>query len=591
MSSMAALWLPSCRKETFDLLVSLWPTLDEDDRRELGLALLTGPPSDLLDRFSDQAHRTERRDRMVFERLELLGRVGIPALPEELAAELRRLRELYENWQLADGEQAHFSIWSESSWRRRLGNAVDLNGVLIDELLGRLGGAGQDADDMLSDWQDLARSNPEHVRTQLVLLDPEAHAPWAAQLWAYGLRGLREIAKQSGAQGETLALLLRIPSPILDEPLVSAAAADVIEAATEEAETSRFDGRFWEAFDRVATAVALDPNNADDATENGWVSLAINRSMGRIATALLNALFAQRLTAGSGFSTDFNLRLTHLIGLGQRVHLPARVIFASRLSYLFAVAPEWTAKWLLPCFDWSDDTESSAAWDGFAWHPRIDPQLWQALKPHFLRIFTDQRFHRFDDDTARILAQLLVLVGVEFGLQETPRDVTRNAIRSMSGGTHAEVAAWIATYVEQSASGGPAGHADVDTVWDERIQPWLKSMWPPEPSLRTPAASKRLATAAIATKRSFPAAVATLEPLLIPGAVGSTVEKLASSDHPSQHPEASLRLLDLVASRDEPAYDYSALRTTLNRIREASPDIVAQATYRNWDEFLRLRNV
>lgn len=106
------------------------------------------------------------------------------------------------------------------------------------------------------------------------------------------------------------------------------------------------------------------------------------------------------------------------------------MIAASRLSYLYAVDPDWTRVHLLPQFDWRDEVEATAAWQGFGWQPRIDERLWQALKPHFLASFTPERLQGLGTAGTQ-LAAMLMLVGVEFGLDELPRDAARNAIRAM----------------------------------------------------------------------------------------------------------------------------------------------------------------
>ena len=42
MANVPALWEPSARKEVYDLLVALWPRLDDDDRVVLVMQIAGG---------------------------------------------------------------------------------------------------------------------------------------------------------------------------------------------------------------------------------------------------------------------------------------------------------------------------------------------------------------------------------------------------------------------------------------------------------------------------------------------------------------------------------------------------------------------
>ena len=152
----------------------------------------------------------------------------------------------------------------------------------------------------------------------------------------------------------------------------------------------------------------LSKSNSDDPTEGEWVSLAINRSMGRLATAFFDALFGRELRVGSGIPEDLKPRLERLVSPGERRNRPARVIAASRLSYLFAVDPGWAHTWLLPSFDWADELEALAVWQGYAWQPRLQESLWRSLKPHFLDAFAPERLQRLGDMGQNSLAEMLM---------------------------------------------------------------------------------------------------------------------------------------------------------------------------------------
>jgi hypothetical protein len=317
-----------------------------------------------------------------------------------------------------------------------------------------------------------------------------------------------------------------------------------------------------------------------------WVHFALNCSMGQLAGAFFNVLFARRPTAGEGIPIDLRDRLDQLMGYGRPEHRPARVIAASRVAYLFAIDAAWSQT-LLAEFRWRDEDESIALWQGYAWQPRVDVQLWEALKPGFLPLFTPSRLERIGD-WRRNIAQLLMLVGIEFGPDELARDDTRNAIRAMPSEMQAQALAWVAAYLEQRGQDDPDTDTSLgpDELWRERAGPWLKRDWPPEPAMRSPAASEQFALAAIATEEAFGEAVATVRPYLTPSNAFQVLWKLDDSNHPDAHPHAVLSLLDAAVAPDAPRLGDHHLSQIVHRIGAADGAIVTDRLYIRWRDLV-----
>lgn len=198
--------------------------------------------------------------------------------------------------------------------------------------------------------------------------------------------------------------------------------------------------------------------------------------MGRLATAFFALLFARFLNVTSRIPNDLQPRLERLLGRDLATHMPARVIASSRLSYLFAVDPDWTQHTLIPCFDWNpDEQEAIAAWQGFGWQARIDEKLWPVLQPHFMGIFEHNRLDALGD-SARTLVQLLVLRCIDLEPNQLSVAWTRNALRAMTSGLRVEALSWITEFLaqpeepgEKSTKRGSARSADA--IWAERIGP------------------------------------------------------------------------------------------------------------------------
>ena len=147
--------------------------------------------------------------------------------------------------------------------------------------------------------------------------------------------------------------------------------ADILDAAAAGQPSPTHDEDFWRLFDRTLLAIELDPSNSDQPDQHDWVFLALNRSMGRLATAFFAALFARELKVGAGIPADLRLRLDALLAPNQAAHRLARIIAASRLSYLYAVDPEWAQASLIPSFDWADEEEARPSVDGL-WASSMD---------------------------------------------------------------------------------------------------------------------------------------------------------------------------------------------------------------------------
>ncbi|MBX9708674.1 MAG: hypothetical protein K2X61_12150 [Caulobacteraceae bacterium] len=581
MTDIPLLWSSGARKEVMDLLRRLWSHGDEATREAVSTLLVAGPPEALLARL-DLDRRTLSRDRRIFDRLSILQRLGEPPLTAALEAEAGRLRGLYPEWEVAEGERADFSTWMEF----RVGpdtrlKVNDLARMEPEELAVELREASDEREGALENWREFAAQDPAKAVDVLQLTPTE---PDQADIWVHGLWGLRDQARSPDTRNRLLPLLLGLPDGLLNQADVARAAADVLEVAAKARPSPGAGDPFWAVFDRVLAAAARDPDNAEAPERGGWVGLAINRSMGSLASAFFDALFGRGLKVGQEIPDDALARLTRLLTPAEPGHRPARVIAASRLSYLYAVDPDWTRAHLLSLFDWRDEVEATAAWQGFGWQPRIDERLWQALKPYFLPSFTPERLEGLGTAGTQ-LAAMLMLVGVEFGVDELPRDAARDAIRAMPERLKSEAAAWIASYLRDLADGA-VDELSADDAWVQRVGPLLARVWPPEPDPHGRGVASQFARAIVALDETFPQALQALLPHLVRGSADMVLHELAASAHPERHPRETLTLLHRCIDIDQ-IWMANELRNILDRLRAAAPEIAEANEYRRLDERLR----
>jgi hypothetical protein len=184
---------------------------------------------------------------------------------------------------------------------------------------------------------------------------------------------------------------------------------------------------------------------------------------------------------------------------------------------------------------------------------------------------------------------MLMLVGVEFGPDQLPRERVRDAIRIMPEDMRVEAAAWVASYLAHPSGDEDqqAGADYADKLWEEKVWPWLKRVWPSEPQLRSRGVSSQFARAAIATGEQFPLAVAALSTQFVHASADLAVLELMKSNHPDRHPKATLELLNAIV---DPAEFWHAdeILGALGRIRVADPEIADTGPFRVLLERIRI---
>jgi hypothetical protein len=586
--STSTLWHWGTRKEALELLENLWLTGDDRVRDQLTEALLAGPPPDPPSDDVDEDKRQARRDRRVYDRIGILDREGGRPLTPLLRNRLVELRLRYPEWGLPDGDQARFNSWMEFGWGEPTRYSPDdLAAIdLIDDLIDVLVAPDEQRDGLLESWRLFSGSNPEKALSALETLSRRAGGG-PADVWRATLWGLRDGAKDAGLRDRLIALVANAPSELFADEEFSRAVAELLQAASTGAQ-SQLAEDFWRLFDRAMTAATHDPLNWAPIENDQWVERAINRSMGNLAGAFFNGLFAYRLAAGSLIPPEQRNRLDRLIAPDRMEHRVARVIAASRLPYMFAVDPAWTREMLLPSFNWADETEAMAVWQGFAWQPRVAPDLWDAIHENFLAAFSGDRLRRFGNST-RTMAQLLMLAGIEFPRETLPTEQARAAIRAMTDEMRGEAIWWIWTYLSQeSGEGGAARLERADRLWDDRVEPWLRRAWPKDPAMRTADLSDKFALMAFATNERFPAAARFVQPFLIPSRSNLLLIEVRKTNHPDRFPAETLDVM--VRSVDLNEYLLlDDLANILQRMVGAEPLIRNQPGFQAFDQKVRAR--
>jgi hypothetical protein len=571
-------------------MVALWPNLDADGQGRLIDAILQGPVIDASTEEDEQARLQRLRDREVFERLMVLSRLDLPALPKTAMDELSRLKAQYPKWEIADAGRAHFSTWVESG----LGYASDFESDALlrmtpGELVKVLNEHQINRDGLLDAWRTASQARPGRAVALLAKLSTEQTGP--PDVWATTFSALRQAVTKPGLVRRIMTILAGAPDPVLQAGEVSGAASTFL-ADVSKAELPVAEDVFWQLWRRLLNVASRRDVAVND---DHWVDAALNHPAGELALALLNVTFKRQLKVGQGIPADlrdyFDLLLDPL-PLALRL---ARVILASRLVYVFAVDPEWTNARLRPFFDWDrSNDEAVAMWRGYSWHGQVNADLWATMESMFLDCFTPERLRRLGNDAGR-LATMLMVVGVELPQSEPPADRVRQAIRAMTPEGRTEAISWICsrmtgTMKEDNAATRHEQRREADRLWRDRVRQWLRKVWPRDRVLIEPGTSAQFAEIAVLTYEEFDDAVDVLLPL-----VGSTaqwgygVHELSVSEHPDRHPRRSLTLIGRLVALGDLLFTQD-LRGVLNRIVSADPGLRRDPIFQRLDGQLRAVN-
>ncbi|HXG32875.1 MAG TPA: SIR2 family protein [Bryobacteraceae bacterium] len=428
----------------------------------------------------------------------------------------------------------------------------------------------QDSEDEAR-WRHLVTEQPQRAAELLSALAKQN--VWPPHAWRCALEVLAH-DKQIQEFWPSLAASLRQAPDELFEGIIGLLSSCLGQVA---ADLPDEEAMFWAIWDRCG-AVAWDKEVNRGADP---VFSALNARAGRLAEVLLDRAAAKKPRSRADLAPAVWQRLTRLAeGRGPGYEL-ARVLLAFRLAWLYELDPDWAKQHLLKYFAWEGNPEAPAVWAGFLWRGDISPELWPHIKASFLDAFRHRAEMRQKAPKAwEPLCRLFGIISIHRPGWISDKE-SREALRSMDPDGRRTVA----HVIRQSLEG--AGDR-AETLWKERIGPWLERAWPKDQALREPDSSLHLAMAATYAGGLFKQAVDTIERFLV-GTEGWSVlvRRLLEQDQILRSaPEATLRLLAAIVDRNYAWPDWD-LRKILNQIREVDPRLEKRTEYRKLDEYLR----
>jgi hypothetical protein len=561
------LWSEEVRRETMRLLVVLASKLDVAGISELERAILKGPPREMFRDDIESESWSHIVDRVVWLRLAKIQSEGAK-LSSDSQARLENISKKNPQWQLTTNESDEFPFWMES------GSGVD-NDPLRKFLVAprrRVDLVAWLKQHPCSDyWQDddwRSRCSDSFSSTSCALLVLTREGEWPADRWREAL--------QAWAEDKLLKRSWRYMAPVLAN-----APDDLVQKCMHsiswwlQAIAKTFGGHEELFLGLSKRILAFDLE--DGASTNDPVFQAINHPVGHVTEALLSWWYRHSLQDGQGLLDSIKPVLTRLCDTHINKFRHGRVILAAHTIALFRVDDVWAIKYLLPLFDWQQsETEARSAWEGFLRSPRLYRPLLEAIKQPMLATATH---YAQLGDHARQYADFLTFAALELGDTFSAKEFEQATSALPPEGLH-HAAQALARALE-----GPGEQRR--EYWNNRIRPYLKSVWPKSRDKILPSIAESLAQLCVAADEAFPDALAELKNWLIPiDHPDYVIHLLYQSKLPQRFPEAALDFMDRIIS-DSTQWPPTDLKECLQVIPKASPNLLNDARYLRLSEYLR----
>lgn len=607
------LWFPETMREVMRLLVSLGAEFSPTLLRKLEKAILAGPPAGM---YSEQGWQ-RAADRGGWLRLKKLEVAGA-TLSEEAKNHLAKLSEEYP-WALADDESDEFPVYIETS------DHIDDEDVKRlpekrKDLVAKLREGEAESQEQKEErswhkwdnWGELSRQ--DFPLTCCTLYDLARADVWPSDRWDEALRAwgredtspprlpwhyaapilaiapdewllskvALEAARLLGAASKDEACKLRAPYRWQPSNQDYESSEELFVALAKRLLTfKRKDGSGTST--RVVDADAFGGDSAPKPKVRDPYSEAINHPVGVTVRALTTWWPGGVIENGAGMPAELGEILAEICKGRTEGHRVGRVVLFAQALKLFLIDPAWTERHLLPLFDWGsgDKAEVLKAWISFLWNPRLNKELLERLKPHFLHaVGAYEEFNVDYGEPRRALSSLFIKAAIHQDvlrkeeLQEVMRRLPQSALDRMSFS------------LSRVLSGS---HEERAQLWEEQIAPFIREVWPKDAAKKSEAVGEHFADLCVETGGAFPKALVLIRSWLQPTREATHIEvDLASSGLCAEFPEEALEFLSLIVpEKGEGGYHPYRLHLCLGQISGEAPALKGKKAYQRLESICR----
>ena len=327
-------------------------------------------------------------------------------------------------------------------------------------------------------------------------------------------------------------------------------------ASNEEKEFSAVWTRVWQS---------KDVSRYSDGDYDDPLTMALNHPVGKLADAALIRLSKHEPTDASGLPDAVQHYFDTVVRDPRGA--PGRIMLATSLQRLHAIAPEWTTEHLLSRLDPSASAEAPSLWSGYAASPRVGPNLLLAFKESFLEVLRGCAGATLQSRLTGLFMAICLEAADDLTAEEThgvveamTEDALKRILRSL----------------KHRMNGNEAARG---LIWRDRVQPWLELYWPSVLSRNTSGTSEAMLGLVIEAGDAFPEAVdwslARLRPIADYG-----LRPLAKGDMATRHPRDVFRIVkQIVPDGDIKPHQQYVLRQLLDRLKAARPALSKDADF------------
>lgn len=461
------LWSMETRREVIRLLVALTPKLSPSEMADLERAILKGPPRKMFKDGLDSQDWLRIVDRGIGLRLAKMHSTG-EVLGHNARIKLDELTLHYPRWQLAEDERDEFPSWIIDGDELRLHE---------DE----------------ENWSNRCREDFPTTSNELTALAKEGE--WPIERWREALQVWAEVEliEQSWS---IVQVISKAPDNVIHELLHSL-------SWWLRAQAKFFQSNEEIFFVLIRRILKLELQN-EVYEDDDLLLWAINHPIGLVTEALLDWWYRQESKYTEGLKDEVKPIFTDLCDTKVVKYRHGRVLLAANVIALFRVDEKWAREYLLSLFDWQS-SEALAVWEGFLWSPRLYQPFLSAIKQPLLETVTH---YKKLGKHAEKYAEFLTFIALDPGKTFTTEELAEATSKLPIDGLHS--AAQTVTRALESVD------KQRGEYWRNRVNPYLKSVWPKTREVMTPTISEVLCRLCVAAQDAFPEAFEVLQHWLQP---------------------------------------------------------------------------
>lgn len=543
-------WSDELYHEVMVFLRKAGQRLPAEDLNQLVKVIRNGPPLDESGEGNEQ-----RRARKINLRLSKLASSGA-----ELDFETRQIADAYKQPQDEAPDVDEFLSWiGKAQWVEPHDHVRSdwQDAPSIDQLTNQVREGEIDEEKFAGIYMTWP------IRALRVLRNLADKGNWPAKYWHSLLWSTSALRREGKIQPRTLfylgRLLLKAPDILYLKN--SSAISSYIEDFSKECLVKEEDA-FRELWNKAWRAVADESSvDTDDV-----LTQALNSAAGRLAEAAVNRLWKYQPEVGRGLPEPVLAYFDSIVAL--KVGRFGRVILASKLSNLFAIAPDWTKTSLLPRMHWHTSDEARELWAAYAWAASAGPNLLAAFKTDFITAL--ENYSELGDQRSN-LVYLFVAASLDPSKIIKSEDI-RLVVDSLPEDGLIDIAALfkdrLGDNIEKQAD-----------IWKNICFPWLQACWPKAQARNTTKTSIGLVECLIKTGDAFPEALVWAEQSLRPGTEHVLWQIQGSGIH-QKWPIDTLKMLAImIPDNNIENWNKHTLQEMLNEMKEAEKTLVENQQY------------